>query len=169
MVLAWMVHRNGVTRAYPWRDFNQMPRDRKITSWPFYCLADPSNNPTKKVLFTPAYLDPLSREWMISCLYPVYVRGRFEATIGINLTIENLLREVSGIRLPKGASSLLLTGDDFVALGKKVLSAERDFNTRAGFTKHHDRLLRFFNAEPLAPHNIAFLVKDEDLDEVFNW
>ncbi len=62
-----------------------------------------------------------------------------------------------------------MTGDEFMALGKKVLSAERDFNTRAGFTRHHDRLPRFFNSEPLEPHNIAFMVKDEDLDEVFNW
>jgi hypothetical protein len=78
MVLAWMAHRNGVNRTYPWRDFDQMPRNREITSWPFYYLAAPSNNPNKKVLFTPVYLDPLSREWMISCLFPVYVKGRFE-------------------------------------------------------------------------------------------
>jgi len=62
-----------------------------------------------------------------------------------------------------------MTGDDVVALGKKVLSAERDFNTRAGFTKHHDRLPRFFYTEPIAPHNQTFLMKDEELDEVFNW
>jgi len=62
-----------------------------------------------------------------------------------------------------------MTGDDVVALGKRVLSAERDFNTRAGFTKHDDRLPRFFYTEPIAPHNQAFLMKDEELDEVFNW
>ncbi len=64
---------------------------------------------------------------------------------------------------------ITMTGDDVVALGKKVLSAERDFNTRAGFTKHHDRLPRFFYNEPIAPHNQTFLMKDEELDEVFNW
>ena len=62
-----------------------------------------------------------------------------------------------------------MTGDDVVALGKKVLSAERDFNARAGFTKHHDRLPRFFYTEPIAPHNQTFMMKDEELDEVFNW
>lgn len=131
MVLAWMVHRNGVTRAYPWRDFNQMPRDRKITSWPFYYLADPSHNPNKKVLFTPTYLDPLSREWMISCLFPVYVKGRFEATIGIDLTIENLLREISGIRLPKGSSSLLLTGDEIIASSANLPLAALGLNPKS--------------------------------------
>jgi aldehyde:ferredoxin oxidoreductase len=55
------------------------------------------------------------------------------------------------------------------ALGQKILTDERDFNTRAGFTKEHDRLPEFFQNEPLAPHNVTFDVKDEDLDKVFNW
>jgi aldehyde:ferredoxin oxidoreductase len=56
-----------------------------------------------------------------------------------------------------------------VALGKQVLKTERDFNTRAGFTKEHDRLPRFFSTEKLAPHNVVFTVPDEELDKVFNW
>ena len=62
-----------------------------------------------------------------------------------------------------------MTGDDVVALGQKVLKAERDFNARAGFTKQHDRLPRFFYTEPIAPHNLTFMMKDEELDEVFNF
>jgi aldehyde:ferredoxin oxidoreductase len=64
---------------------------------------------------------------------------------------------------------LSLTGDDVVALGKKVLSAERAFNTKAGFTHEHDRLPRFFEQQPLAPHQVTFQVKPEELDKVFNW
>jgi len=62
-----------------------------------------------------------------------------------------------------------MTGDDVVALGKRVLSAERDFNMRAGFTKADDRLPRFFYTDPIAPHNQVFSVSDEELDQVFNW
>ncbi len=62
-----------------------------------------------------------------------------------------------------------MTGDDVVALGKKILSAEREFNIKAGLTSQHDRLPRFFKTEPVAPHNVTFDVKDEDLDQVFNW
>ena len=61
------------------------------------------------------------------------------------------------------------TADDVVALGKKILDYERDFNTRAGFSAHHDRLPNFFKNEALPPHNVTFEVKDEDLDQVFNW
>ena len=131
MVFAWMVHRNGVTRAYPWGDFNQMPRDRKITSWPFYYLADPSHNPHRKVLFTPVYLDPLSHKWMISSLFPVYVKGRFEATIGIDLTIVNLLREISGSRLTKGSSSLLLSDNEIIAASDNLPLAALGLNPKS--------------------------------------
>jgi aldehyde:ferredoxin oxidoreductase len=62
-----------------------------------------------------------------------------------------------------------LTGDDVVALGKKILDYERDFNIRAGFTAKDDRLPGFFKTEALPPHNVTFEVKDEDLDQVFNW
>jgi aldehyde:ferredoxin oxidoreductase len=62
-----------------------------------------------------------------------------------------------------------LTGDDVVALGKRVLTTERDFNARAGFAAQHDRLPEFFKKEPLGPHNVTFAVKDEDLDRVFDW
>jgi len=61
------------------------------------------------------------------------------------------------------------TADDTVQFGKKVLKMERDFNARAGFTKEQDRLPSFMKEQPLAPHNLTFQVKDEELDQVFNW
>jgi aldehyde:ferredoxin oxidoreductase len=64
---------------------------------------------------------------------------------------------------------LELTGDDVTELGKSVLKNERDFNIGAGFTSEHDRLPEYFQKESLPPHNITFQVKDEELDQVFNW
>ncbi len=64
---------------------------------------------------------------------------------------------------------LSLTGDDVTALGQKVLTIERDFNTAAGFTKKDDRLPGYMKTEPLAPHNVVFDVTDEELDDVYNW
>ena len=62
-----------------------------------------------------------------------------------------------------------LTADGVVALGKQVLTWERDFNARAGFTKEHDRLPEFFKRQPIPPHNVVFDVPDAELDQVFNW
>ena len=62
-----------------------------------------------------------------------------------------------------------LTGDDVVGLGKSILKMEREFNTKAGFTKEMDRLPEYFKKEKLAPHNVTFMVTDSELDQVYNW
>jgi aldehyde:ferredoxin oxidoreductase len=64
---------------------------------------------------------------------------------------------------------LSLTADDVTALGKSILKNERDFNSAAGFTAKHDRLPEYFHTEAIPPHNVTFQIKDEELDEVFNW
>lgn len=63
-------------------------------------------------------------------------------------------------------TGLSLTAEDVAALGKKILTMEREFNRQAGFTKTHDRLPDFFKKERLAPHNIRFDVPDAELDAV---
>ncbi len=64
---------------------------------------------------------------------------------------------------------LNLTADDVTAMGQKVLKIEREFNIKAGFTKEHDRLPAFFKKEKLPPHNVVFDVKDEELDQFYNF
>jgi aldehyde:ferredoxin oxidoreductase len=61
------------------------------------------------------------------------------------------------------------TADDVANLGKQILTAERDFNAKAGFTSAQDRLPDYFKNEALAPHNVTFSVTDAELDTVFNW
>jgi aldehyde:ferredoxin oxidoreductase len=61
------------------------------------------------------------------------------------------------------------TAEDLSEQGKKILKMERDFNFRAGMTEKDDRLPEYFKKEALPPHNIKFQVKDEELDQVYNW
>jgi aldehyde:ferredoxin oxidoreductase len=62
-----------------------------------------------------------------------------------------------------------MTADSVTALGQQVLSQEREFNAKAGFTKEDDRLPDYFKTEKLAPHDVTFAVSDEELDQVFNF
>jgi aldehyde:ferredoxin oxidoreductase len=64
---------------------------------------------------------------------------------------------------------LSLTADDVTELGKSILKNEREFNLAAGLTSKDDRLPDYFKKEKLPPHDITFEVKDEELDQVFNW
>lgn len=114
MVLGWIITRNEVLRCYPWSDFRRFPKEKVLTSWPFYYLADASHNPTKGTVFTPVYNDPLSKEWMISCLCPVYVHGRHEATVGMDITIHNILEEIN-VRFTKKSSAILFSGSEIIA------------------------------------------------------
>ncbi len=59
--------------------------------------------------------------------------------------------------------------DDVGALGIRVLTAERDFNRRAGFTQKDDRLPEFFYKEPLPPHNTVFSISDAEMDTTFDF
>ncbi|MEW6754348.1 MAG: aldehyde ferredoxin oxidoreductase C-terminal domain-containing protein, partial [Candidatus Latescibacterota bacterium] len=61
---------------------------------------------------------------------------------------------------------LTLGTADVMALGQQILRTERAFNAAAGFTAKDDRLPRFFQTEPLAPHGVVFDVPDADLDAV---
>jgi aldehyde:ferredoxin oxidoreductase len=62
---------------------------------------------------------------------------------------------------------LSLDANGVIGLGKQIIKIEKNFNTRAGFTKAHDRLPGFFKKMPLGPHHVTFKVSDEDLDAVF--
>ncbi|UCH23924.1 MAG: aldehyde ferredoxin oxidoreductase [Deltaproteobacteria bacterium] len=62
-----------------------------------------------------------------------------------------------------------ITANDLTEQGKAILKMERDFNRQAGLTEADDRLPEYFKKEALPPHNVTFQVKDEDLDQVFNW
>jgi aldehyde:ferredoxin oxidoreductase len=73
------------------------------------------------------------------------------------------------IDLLNGFTGLELTGDDVTALGKQILTQERQFNALAGLTAAHDRLPDYFKNEALSPHKVTFNVSDKELDEVFNF
>ena len=66
-------------------------------------------------------------------------------------------------------SGASLTADDVTELGKSILKNEREFNAAAGFTNKDDRLPDYFKKEKLPPHEITFLVPDEELDQVHNY
>jgi aldehyde:ferredoxin oxidoreductase len=53
------------------------------------------------------------------------------------------------------------------ALGRKIVSIERNFNVGAGWEKSLNRLPEFYYREGLPPHNTTFLVSDKDLDSVY--
>ncbi|OPY91607.1 MAG: Aldehyde ferredoxin oxidoreductase, domains 2 & 3 [Syntrophaceae bacterium PtaU1.Bin231] len=129
---------------------------------------------TANVLKVGGFVDPLKPEGQIELSRDLQI-----ATAAIDSTGMCLFIAFAVLDQPETFQALLdllnafhgtnLTGDGVTALGKQVLTMERDFNKRAGFTSKQDRLPEFFKTEALPPHNIVFQVADTDLDKVFNW
>ncbi len=119
-------------------------------------------------------LDPLSPEGQVECSREIQIQTAAADCTG--------MCQFSGLPLstiPEGGEGLFemisatlgtpMGPDDMTVMGKQVLCIERKFNLEAGLTKDDDRLPEFYYKEPLPPHNKTFLVKDSDLDELFNF
>ncbi len=126
------------------------------------------------ILKVGGYVDPLKTEGQIDLSRNLQV-----ATAAVDSTGMCLFIAFAVLDQPETFQALLdllnafyglsLTADDVTELGKSVLKMERDFNTAAGFTSKHDRLPEYFYSEPLPPHNTTFQIKDEELDQVYNF
>jgi aldehyde:ferredoxin oxidoreductase len=120
------------------------------------------------------YVDPLKPEGQVELSRNLQI-----ATAAIDATGMCLFIAFAVMDQPETFQALIdllnafyglnLTADDVTALGKQILKTEREFNLLAGLTAKHDRLPDFFKKEALGPHNLTFMVKDEELDKVFNW
>ncbi len=129
---------------------------------------------TANILKVGGYVDPLKSDGQIELSRDLQIATAAVDSTGMCIFIAFAILDQpetfqSLLDLLNAGYGLNLTADGVAALGKTVLSIELDFNARAGFTKEDDRLPGFFSTERLAPHQVIWDVKDEDLDKVFNW
>jgi aldehyde:ferredoxin oxidoreductase len=82
------------------------------------------------------------------------------AILDIAEGLEGMVEECNGVLGTRW------TTDDVGKIGEKIIKMEREFNTKAGFTRLDDRIPEFMKNEPLPPHNTVWDIPDADLDEV---
>jgi aldehyde:ferredoxin oxidoreductase len=126
------------------------------------------------ILKVGGFIDPLKNEGQVELSRNLQI-----ATAAIDSTGLCLFVAFPALDIPETLAAIIdminakngiaLTGDDVIGLGKFVLKTEHAFNIAAGFTKQHDRLPEFFNEDPCAPHNLTWTMKDEELDEFWNF
>lgn len=120
------------------------------------------------------YVDPLKVEGQVKLSRDLQIATAAIDTCGLCLFVAFPVLDIPDafdaiVDMVNAKYGLSLTGDDVTALGQRVLTMERDFNKRAGFTAADDRLPEFFRIEKLPPHNEVFDIPDEELDTVFNF
>ncbi len=124
-------------------------------------------------------------EYMSGALDPLKPEGQVEASTNTQVAMAAV--DCTGLCLlasfplttPEGGGAFLrvmnakfglqLGPDDIPAMGIRVLTAELDFNRKAGFTDKDNRLPEFFYNEPLPPHNKTVLITDEEMDKALKF
>ncbi|MGD8837458.1 MAG: aldehyde ferredoxin oxidoreductase C-terminal domain-containing protein, partial [Desulfobacteraceae bacterium] len=118
-------------------------------------------------------LDPLKADGQVEASRNSQISMAVVDSIGLCVLASAVLSTRQGRTAFIGAINAKLgtqlAPEALTEMGLKVLKAERQFNSRAGFTNKDDRLPRFFYEEPLPPHNVVVKISDEQMDKTFNF
>ncbi len=117
-------------------------------------------------------VDPLSKEGQVENSRDVQVFTAFFDCTGLCLFSLLPLIDKPEESMPILFELLALRGAEFDDkkahdLGMKVISMERSFNEKAGFSPSADVIPEFFKEEPFPPHGTTFDVDDEAIKGIF--
>ncbi|OWZ84396.1 aldehyde ferredoxin oxidoreductase family protein [Natranaerobius trueperi] len=129
---------------------------------------------TANILKVGGEIDPLKKEGQVDLSRDLQVATAAIDTTGLCLfvafaVLDNEDALPSIVDMINAQYGTELNVDDVSKLGKQILKIEREFNEKAGFTKAHDRLPKFFKSEKLPPHNVNFDLEDDKLDETYKF
>lgn len=87
---------DNMSRIYPYipqinKKFGSAP---PVVENNFYYLATPEFNPNRDIIWTSAYLDPFGMGTMISAVMPIYTGDFLEGVIGLDVTLNTMLRTI---------------------------------------------------------------------------
>lgn len=126
---------DSYNRIYPYFDVrSQYPADMDIPSYNFYYEADARRNPERKGVWTDAYIDPAGHGWMVSSIAPVWRGQKLEGVVGIDVTLETVIKRLEALKLRwEGYAVLLDRQGRIIALPPR---GEADFGLQE-LTQHH--------------------------------
>lgn len=113
---------DSLNRLWPFMDvLSQYAPHMEIPSFNFYYEADAKHNPERKTVWIDAYLDPAGQGWMVSCISPVYNGQFLEGVIGLDITLDSIIKQVLALQIPWEGFAVLISADGtFLALPKKA-------------------------------------------------
>lgn len=90
---------DSIVMAYPYADIHAyMEHGLDLTqAWVTYRAAARKENPAKKTLWVPPYIDAVGRGYMTSVITPVYRNDVLEGTLGIDITVDMMVRRFEAL------------------------------------------------------------------------
>ena len=145
VVAAYLNTHDSLNRIWPYFDvLSQYTMHMNIPAYNFYYEADAEHNPERKALWIDAYLDPAGQGWMVSSIAPVY-RGDFlEGVVGLDITLDVIIKQVLSLPIPWNGFAVLISKD----------------GTLLAMPQRAEKL---FNINELTHHEYAESVKEEQL------
>jgi diguanylate cyclase (GGDEF)-like protein len=112
---------DNMNRLYPFMDVvNQYSPSIDMSKYNFYYEADMEHNPSKKPVWTSAYLDPAGQGWLVSCIVPIYRGDKLEGVTGIDITIDSFIKNILELKLPNDAEAFMVDDEGVIlAMGEE--------------------------------------------------
>jgi diguanylate cyclase (GGDEF)-like protein/hemerythrin-like metal-binding protein len=89
---AWLYYtsENNFINIYPWVSSKDFTFTEDLKTREFYKYVNPQNNPLRKALWTPTYLDHAGKGLMVTLSSPIYDKDTFKGVVSIDLTTKVL-------------------------------------------------------------------------------
>lgn len=82
---------NDFINIYPWIPSEEFAFQENLKDSEYYKFVNPVNNPNRKALWTPVYLDHAGKGMMVTLSSPIYNEGTFMGVISLDITTEKLV------------------------------------------------------------------------------
>ncbi|MFH0875039.1 MAG: ATP-binding protein [archaeon] len=110
---------------------NISPPDEKTLETIFVAIANPENNPERKVVWTPVYDDPAGQGLMVSAVAPIYTKEGFSGVIGVDITLNTIIKNIEKYAPVEQSYSFLVDKEGYsIALPeqawKEILGRDRE-------------------------------------------
>jgi signal transduction histidine kinase/DNA-binding response OmpR family regulator len=108
-VAIYYVSARDFTRYYPVIGLAEiLPPNFNSTTGPWFALAQPSANPSRKGIWTPPYLDVAGNGLMVTASTPIYAGDEFQGIIGVDVTLNNLIEHLNSLKPTPNSYALLV-------------------------------------------------------------
>lgn len=167
---------DDMNRLYPFIQDVHTQYDPTINmeDYNFYYEADITHNPSKKPVWTNAYLDPAGLGWMVSCIVPIYTNEFLEGVTGLDVTIDSFVKNVLDLQLPWQASAFMVGKDGTILampqniekiFGLKELK-EHEYTDVITQTQEKPDELNIIKNKDIAPYFEKSLKEEKKLNEI---
>ena len=123
VIAAYFNSWDNMNRLYPFINnvYDQYGKHIQMEDYNFYNLADKKHNPSKKPVWTSTYLDPAGNGWLLSCIVPIYKNDFLEGVTGLDITINNFVKNILNRTLPYNANLFMVDNDGkIIAMSEEI-------------------------------------------------